>query len=433
MSVGPSKISVVDAIRRKRDGGELSAEEIHAVVQGAAKQTIPDYQLAAWLMAVFLRDFTERELDIYTDQMMRSGRVLDLSGLPGPTADKHSTGGVGDKVSLCLAPLVAACGVYVPMISGRGLGHTGGTLDKMEAIAGYQTGLSIEQFLANLRSAGWSIIGQTNDLCPADRRLYALRDVTGTVESIPLIAASILSKKLAEGAAALVLDVKVGSGAFMKSVSDARQLAQTMCGIGRRLGRRVSALLTNMDQPLGRAAGNAIETAEAVDVLRGGGPQDVVELTVILGGEMLRLAAVARDTADGQRRIRDAIASGAGFERWCRGVRQHGGDPDAPLPIARQRHAVTADRTGYVTAIDTELLGLACVELGAGRRRVDDIVDPSVGILVERKVGDPVKAGDALAIIVGGAAAVSSVRAAYTLDDGPPSARPLVVESHLQP
>jgi pyrimidine-nucleoside phosphorylase len=428
-----SAASIVDIIRRKRDGGELGAEEIRAIVQGAASQSVPDYQLAAWLMAVFLRGFSEQELDTYADAMMRSGRVLDLSGLPGPTADKHSTGGVGDKISLCLAPLVAACGVYVPMISGRGLGHTGGTLDKMSAIAGYQTALPVEQFLANLRSVGWSIIGQTDDLCPADRRLYALRDVTGTVESIPLIAASILSKKLAEGSAALVLDVKVGSGAFMKSVGGARQLAQTMCGIGRRLGRRVSAFLTNMDQPLGRAAGNAMETAEAVDVLRGAGPQDVVDLTVILGAEMLRLAGAAPDALAGQHRIRDAIASGAGYERWCRGVRQHGGDPEAPLPISRERHPVRADRSGYVTAINTEALGVACVELGAGRRRVDDIVDPSVGILVERKVGDQVNAGDPLAIVLGAHSAVIAVKAAYTLDDSPPTARPLIVESLLQP
>lgn len=417
-------MSPLDAIRRKRDGGVLAPDAIRAFVAGAADGSIPDYQIAAFLMAAFLRGLDDAELDALADAMLHSGRVLDLASIPGPTADKHSTGGVGDKVSLCLAPLVAACGAYVPMISGRGLGHTGGTLDKLEAIPGYETRLPAERFFAIVRECGWSIAGQSDDLCPADRRLYALRDVTGTVESIPLIAASIMSKKLAEGAASLVLDVKVGSGAFMKCEEDARRLAETLCGIGRRAGRRVTAFLTDMDRPLGRAAGNAVETAEAIEILRGRGPPDLLAITLALGAEMLRLSGVS----DGDKRLRDAVASGEGYERWRRGVRAHGGDPDAPLPAARERHEVRADRGGVVAAMDAEALGRACVALGAGRARVDDRVDPSAGILFLRKTGDAVRAGDVLAVVLGRDDVVPAVRAAYAIADAPAPARPLVLD-----
>ncbi len=416
---------VLHAIRRKRDGLALAPDQIRAIVRGAADGSVPDYQLAAWLMAAFLRGLDAAELDALTDAMIHSGIVLELASIEGPKVDKHSTGGVGDKVSLCLAPLVAACGATVPMISGRGLGHTGGTLDKLEAIPGYRTDLPIERFVAICQDAGWSIIGQTADLCPADKKLYALRDVTGTVESIPLIAASIMGKKLAAGLDALVLDVKVGSGAFMKRAEDARRLAETMAGIGRRAGKRVTAMLTDMDRPLGRAVGNAVETAEAVDVLRGGGPPDLVALTVALGAEMLRLCGIA----GGEARMRAAIASGAGYDRWARGVRLHGGDPDAALAVARERHEVRADRGGFVAAIDGEKIGRAAVRTGAGRTRVEDRVDPSVGILIERNVGDAVRAGDVLAVVLGREDAVPAVRAAYTLADAPPPPRPLVLET----
>jgi pyrimidine-nucleoside phosphorylase/thymidine phosphorylase len=354
--------------------------------------------------------------------------------------DKHSTGGVGDKVSLALAPLAAACGVKVPMISGRGLGHTGGTLDKLEAIPGFRVDLPVERFRAQVREVGACLIGQTARLAPADRRLYALRDVTATVESIPLIAASIMSKKLAEGIDALVLDVKVGSGAFMKRPEDARALARTLTGIGRGMGKRVTALLTAMDQPLGRAVGNALEVVEIVELLRGGGPADLREVTVVLTAEMLRLAGLAPDLARARARVEAAIADGSGLAKLEEIVRAQGGDPAAlldpgRLPRAAGVYDVPAPSAGFVAAIDTEAVGLAAVALGAGRSRVEDRIDPAVGILVEKKLGDPVGRGEPLCRIHHGPgseppeAITARLAAAYRIAPAPPPPSPLVLET----
>jgi len=388
-------------IEKKRDGLAHSADELRAWIAGYVRGEIPDYQMAAWAMAVYFRGLTFEETAALTEAMLRSGAVVDTSALPWPTADKHSTGGIGDKISLVLAPLVACCEVAVPMISGRGLGITGGTLDKLEAIPGYRTRLSRERFLEILADCGCSIMGATEDLAPADRKLYALRDVTGTVPSIPLIAASILSKKLAEGASALVLDVKWGRGAFMKTVPQARELARTMVEIGRRMGRRMTALITDMNQPLGRTAGNALEIAETLAVLRGEGPDDVRELTLELGAQMLWLAGRAARPDEARAPLERALRSGAAFERFCRMVRLHGGDEaalrdPARLPQARLRRDWPAPRAGRVAAADAERIGRACLALGAGRARVEDAVDPAVGCSGIAKIGDAVERGQPL-------------------------------------
>jgi pyrimidine-nucleoside phosphorylase len=350
--------------------------------------------------------------------------------------DKHSTGGVGDKISLPLAPAVAACGVPVPMISGRGLGHTGGTLDKLEAIPGFRVDLDVPRFIAQVRDLGLCLIGQTATLAPADRKLYALRDATSTVESIPLIASSIMSKKLAEGIDALVLDVKVGRGAFMKTEARARELAETMCRIGAGHGKRVVAYLTSMEQPLGLAVGNAVEAIESFETLKGRGPADIRELTVVLGAEMLVLGGVARDLSDGRGRIARALDDGSALERMRRCVAAQGGDPRACddydlMPAARRRAPVLAPRTGFVSAIDAEAIGIAAMRLGAGRRTKEDAVDPAVGVLLEKKLGDRVTAGTPLATLLmndlGPEPAAAMVLAAYTIDDAPPPARPLVL------
>ncbi len=428
-----------DLIRIKRDGGELSAEVIGEFIAGVSSGSIPDYQAAALLMAVFLRGLTEAELSAWAEAMLRSGRVLDLSAVPGRKVDKHSTGGVGDKVSLCLAPLCAACGVPVPMISGRGLGHTGGTLDKLEAIPGFRTDLSVDAFIRTVGEAGLALIGQTSDLAPADRKLYALRDVTATVESIPLIASSIMSKKLAEGIDALVLDVKVGSGAFMKDLERARELAETLCGIGRRAGKQVTAFLTDMNQPLGREVGNANETREAIDILRGGGPDDLLDLTLQLGAEMLILGGVSNDLDDALERIRKARRSGTGLERFRRCVELQGGDPrvvDDPagrLPRALHQHAVTVQGAGTVAAIDAEQIGVAAMLLGAGRRSVEDRIDHAVGLTMCVRLGDELRTGAPLAILHYNdesrrAAAEAAVRSAFRLGPGPVTPPPLVYE-----
>jgi pyrimidine-nucleoside phosphorylase len=396
--------NAVDLIVRKRDGGELSELELQDLVRGVVKGTLPDYQLSALLMAVFFRGMSDAETVALTEAMLHSGRVLALRSVRAPKIDKHSTGGVGDKISICLGPLVAACGVAVPMISGRGLGHTGGTLDKLEAIPGYRVDLSVRAFERTVRSVGISVIGQTAELAPADRRMYSLRDVTGTVESIPLIVASILSKKLAAGIDGLVLDVKVGRGAFMKDEQRAQALARALVAVGRGAGKRVIALLTDMSSPIGLTVGNALETREAIDVLRDQGPADTRELTLALGVEMLLLAGVSTTQRDARRRLETALASGAGFERLLRMVRAHGGDDrvvedPSRLPRAKVRLLVAARKSGAVTGIDPLALGLVAVGLGAGRTRADQKVDPSAGIEIVAPIGTSVRAGDPVAFL----------------------------------
>jgi pyrimidine-nucleoside phosphorylase/thymidine phosphorylase len=428
-----------ELIHAKRDGRAIPDAEIAALVDGFTRGDIPDYQMAAFCMAVFFRGMDEAEVRALTGAMLRSGDVLDLSDVPGAKVDKHSTGGVGDKVSLALAPLVAACGVKVPMISGRGLGHTGGTLDKLEAIPGFRVDLPADRFRALVREVGACLVGQTARLAPADRKLYALRDVTATVESIPLIAASIMSKKLAEGIDALVLDVKVGSGAFMKRLDDARALASTLAGIGRGMGKKVTALLTAMDQPLGRAVGNALEVVETVELLRGGGPPDLREVTVELGAEMLVLGGAAAGLPEARAKVEAAIAGGSGLAKLEEIVRAQGGDADAlrdpgRLPRAPRTYAVPAPAAGAVAAIDAEGVGLAAVALGAGRRKVEDRIDPAVGIVVHRKLGDRVERGEPLCTVHEGDRSeprervVTRLQAAWTIGPVAPAPRPLVLE-----
>ncbi len=428
-----------EVIHAKRDGRPIAAADIAALVDGFTQGEIPDYQMAAFCMAVFFRGMDDAEVRALTEAMLRSGDVLDLSDVPGCKVDKHSTGGVGDKVSLALAPLAAACGVKVPMISGRGLGHTGGTLDKLEAIPGFRTDLDVDRFRALVRDVGACLVGQTARLAPADRRMYALRDVTATVESIPLIAASIMSKKLAEGIDALVLDVKVGSGAFMKTLDDARALARTLAGIGRGMGKKVTALLTDMSQPLGRAVGNALEVAETVELLRGGGPADLREVTVELTAEMLVLGGAAPDRAEARARVLGAIADGRGLAKLEEIVRAQGGDPLAlrdpgRLPRAPRTFEVVAPAAGVVQGVDAEALGLAAVALGAGRARVEDRVDPAVGLVVRKRIGERVERGEPLCTVHEGdrseprARVVARIEAAFRIGPAAAAPPPLVLE-----
>jgi pyrimidine-nucleoside phosphorylase len=389
----------VDVILSKRDGRSLTREEIRFFVDGVTAGSLPDYQASALLMAILLRGMTPDETAWLTDAMVHSGVRVDLAEIPGVKVDKHSTGGVGDKTSLVLAPLAAACGVPVPMMSGRGLGHTGGTLDKLESIPGFRVNLSLEEMKAALARVGCAMIGQTAQIAPADKKLYALRDVTGTVESIPLISASIMSKKIAEGIDALVLDVKTGSGAFMKTEADSRKLAESLVSIGNASGVKTEAIITRMDAPLGFAVGNALEVAECIDVLKGGGPPDLVDVSIELTARMLVLGKVARDRTQAEQQARGAIRSGAGLERFRQIIELQGGDPKvvddyARLPHVGERHRVAADRDGFVSRLDAELIGRASVALGAGRDRVEDPVDPAVGIMVLAKPGDGVRAGD---------------------------------------
>jgi len=390
-----------ELIRAKRDGASVSADALRAFLSGYVRGEVPDYQMAALCMAVFFRGLDGRELRTWTEAMLRSGGVLRRPAGSPPRVDKHSTGGVGDKVSLCLAPLVAACGVAVPMVSGRGLGHTGGTLDKLAAIPGFRTDLSLAEAERVLAEVGVCMLGQTEEIAPADRRLYALRDVTATVDSIPLIAASILSKKVAEDLDGLVLDVKVGSGAFMRRAEDARALARTLVELGADLGCRSVALLTSMEAPLGRTVGNGLELLEAVEVLQGHGPADVRDLTLRLGAEMLLLAGQVRTVEDGERRLATAIADGSGLSRLRSLVRAQGGDPgdlDAPERLLGRLDTtpVRAAAAGHLQSMDTEAVGLAAVLLGAGRRRSDDRIDPGVGFTVLRRPGEHVEAGEPL-------------------------------------
>jgi pyrimidine-nucleoside phosphorylase len=394
----------IDVIRKKRDAGELSTREIESLVNAYTSGDIPDYQVSAWLMAVVLRGMTRAETAALTDAMLHSGEVLDLSSIAQKKVDKHSTGGVGDKTSLVLAPLAAAAGVAVPMISGRGLGHTGGTLDKLEAIPGFHVNLSVAQFRRVLETCGCAMIGQTAEIAPADRKLYALRDVTGTVESPYLICASIMSKKLAEGIDALVLDVKTGSGAFMKSEKDAAFLAELMVETGERMGKQVVALITDMDQPLGEMIGNALEVVEVFEILRGVGPRDLRDLCLELGGWMLHLGGVSDTVADGKKLGELLIASGKALDKFRQMVELQGGDArviDDPkrLPQAKYTTSVLSPRTGYVAFLQCEQVGTACVVLGGGRERKDDSVDPAVGIVLHKKVGDSVSVGEPLATI----------------------------------
>jgi pyrimidine-nucleoside phosphorylase len=394
----------IDVIRKKRDGVELSRSEIEALVDAYTRDKIPDYQVSAWLMAVVLRGMTRGETAALTDAMLRSGEVLDLSSLAGKKVDKHSTGGVGDKTSLVLAPLAAAAGVAVPMISGRGLGHTGGTLDKLEAIPGFNVNLPVAEFRRVLETCGCAMIGQTAEIAPADRKLYALRDVTGTVESPYLICASIMSKKLAEGIDALVLDVKTGSGAFMKSEKDAAFLAELMVDTGERMGKKMVALITDMDQPLGNKIGNALEVVEVVEVLRGGGPDDLRQLCIELAGWMLHLGGVAGSVAEGKEQSERLISSGKALEKFREMVELQGGDPRAiddvtKLPQTLRTMKLSSSSNGFVASMQCEQIGTACVILGGGRERKEDAVDPAVGIVLHKKVGDAVAIDEELATI----------------------------------
>lgn len=429
---------ICEVIQKKRDGGTLSDPEIREFIAGVTSGAVPDYQAAALLMAVFFRGLSVAELDAWADAMLRSGEVLDLSSVPGLKVDKHSTGGVGDKVSIALAPLVASAGVPVPMISGRGLGHTGGTLDKLEAIPGFRVDLDVARFIDQVRQVGTAMIGQTAELAPADRKLYALRDVTATVESIPLIAASIMSKKLAAGIDALVLDVKVGRGAFMKQLPRARELALTLARIGERAGKRVWAVLTSMDQPLGLTIGNALETIEAIDVLRGGGPADLVDVTLELGARMLVLGGAAHELGAARAALEERIRSGAALDTFRAMVAAQGGDPrvaddPAAFPRARVLRPVPAPASGFVRGIDAEALGLAGMRLGAGRARAEDRVDPAVGLVLRRKVGDRVEAGEELALLHAAtedaaASIVESVVGAYEIGASAPDPVRLVLD-----
>ena len=389
----------VDIIRKNRDGEALDTGEIEAFVRGVTDRSWPEYQASALLMAICLRGMNAEETAALTRAMVQSGERLDLSNLRQPAVDKHSTGGVGDKTSLILAPLAAACGVVVPMMSGRGLGHTGGTLDKLEAIPGFRVGLSLPEFRAALHKVGCALIGQTAEIAPADKILYALRDVTATVESIPLITASIMSKKIAEGITALVLDVKCGRGAFMKTRDDARRLAQALVATGTANGVRTTALLTPMDAPLGRAVGNALEVIECLETLKGRGPADLEGLSVTLAARMVFSGNQAASLAEAEDRVRAALTSGRGLEKFREIVEQQGGDGRivedyARLPAALLGALLKADREGYVTALDAEMVGRATMVLGAGRDRVEDPIDPGVGAMVLAPPGSRVRAGD---------------------------------------
>ncbi len=428
-------IRPAELIQRKRDGGELEPDELAELVLGYARDEVPDYQMAAFCMAVFFRGLSPAETFALTDAMVRSGDTLDLASALGRTVvDKHSTGGVGDKTSIAVGPVVAACGVPFGKMSGRGLGHTGGTLDKLESIPGFRVELSEEEFVAQVREVGLAIIGQTGDLVPADKRLYGLRDVTATVDNVQLIAASIMSKKIAAGADAIVLDVKVGDGAFMKTLEDARTLARTMIELGARAGRRVACLLTDMDQPLGRAVGNALELREARATLRGEGPPDFTELVVSASAHLLAFSDLGIDEAEGRRRAEATLGDGTALERYERWIRAQGGDPSEDvLPQAPVVRTVEVPTGGHVHALRALPVGIAALELGAGRVRKDDAIDHAVGVVCLRKRGDAVQPGEALAEIHArdedaAAAGAEAVLAAYELGPEAPPERPIVLD-----
>jgi pyrimidine-nucleoside phosphorylase len=424
-----------DLIERKRNGEELGADELADLILAYARDEVPDYQMAAWCMAVYFEGLTGAETFALTDAMIRSGETLDLGAALGrKVVDKHSTGGVGDKTSLAVGPIVASCGVPVGKMSGRGLGHTGGTLDKLESIPGFRVELTTEELLAQMREVGMAIVGQTADLVPADKKLYALRDVTATVDIVPLIASSIMSKKLAGGAEAVVLDVKVGDGAFMKSVEDARVLAEQMLDLGRRAGRDVVCLLTDMDQPLGAAVGNALEVREAFDTVCGRGPADLTELVLDAGARMLAFSDLGVDLDEGRRRAETAVADGSAramYERW---IEAQGGNPDVgALPAAPVRLDVPAPRAGWVTRLHARAVGVAALELGAGRRTKDDEIDHGVGVRCLAKRGDDVVPGMTIAEVharddASARDAAQAVLAAYEIGDDPPVGRNIVLD-----
>jgi pyrimidine-nucleoside phosphorylase len=428
-------IRPAELIERKRDGHELGADELAELILGYTRGDIPDYQLAAFCMAVYFRGLTSAETFALTDAMIRSGETLDLgAALQRKVVDKHSTGGVGDKTSLAVGPIVAACGVPFGKMSGRGLGHTGGTLDKLESIPGFRVELGRDEFVEQVRSVGLAIVGQTANLVPADKKLYALRDVTATVDNVSLIAASIMSKKIAAGADAIVLDVKVGDGAFMKTLADAQILAETMLDLGRRAGREVVCLLTDMDQPLGRAVGNALEVREARDTVRGQGPPDFTELVLDACARLLALSDLGVDEAEGRSRAEGAVADGSALARYEQWIRAQGGEPaEDALPRAPVVLPVTATRDGHVARLGAIRIGLAALELGAGRRTKDDAIDHRVGVVCTRKRGDLVAQGDVLAEVharddASAERASQEVAAAYELADDQPPARPLLLD-----
>jgi pyrimidine-nucleoside phosphorylase len=428
-------IRPAELIERKRDGGELTAEEMNELMLAYARDEVPDYQLAAFCMAVYFRGLTTGETFAMCDAMIRTGETIDLRGALGrKVVDKHSTGGVGDKTSIAVGPLVAACGVPFGKMSGRGLGHTGGTLDKLEAIPGFRIELGTDEFVEQIRDVGVAIIGSSANLVPADKRLYALRDVTGTVDNIPLIAASIMSKKIAAGAEALVLDVKVGDGAFMKSPQDAQALAEAMIELGRRAGLEVAALITDMDQPLGHAVGNALEIREAAATLRGEGPADFTELVVAASARLLAMSDLEIEEEEGRRRAEAALGDGSAIETYERWIRAQGGDPDEEVsPEAPVVVEVEAPGDGFVTALGAVQIGTAALELGAGRRTKEDAIDYGVGIVVHKKRGDVVSAGEPLADVHardGDTAekAKQEVLAAYELGEEPPPPRKVVLD-----
>lgn len=435
-------LRAVDIIRKKRDGGTLANEEIDAFIQGATSGVWEKYQVTALLMAIYFRGMSDEETAYLTGAMVRSGAKLDWSDQPGPKVDKHSTGGVGDKTSLILAPLAAACGCKVPMMSGRGLGHTGGTLDKLETIPGFRVGLRLPEFRDVLRRHGLALIGQTAEIAPADKLLYALRDVTATVESIPLIAGSIMSKKIAEGIDALVMDVKCGRGAFMKQLPDARRLAETIVAIGAQNGVRTKALITAMDQPLGTAVGNRLEVIESLEILKGRGPADLTALSVRLAAEMVWLGGLADSlkTAEGQ--VNQALSSGRGLELFRAVIEAQGGDPkmvddyDRMVP-APQRMMLQAERDGFITGLDAEQIGLGCMFLGAGRAKAEDQVDHAVGVILHAKMGARIEVGAPLMEVhyrrtEGLDHALHRLRSAITWGDEPPTLPPLILEE-VQP
>jgi pyrimidine-nucleoside phosphorylase len=428
-------IRPAELIQRKRDGEELADEEIAELVLGYARGEVPDYQMAAFAMAVYFRGLSARETFALTDAMIRSGETIDLPAALGrKVVDKHSTGGVGDKVSLAVGPIVAACGVPIGKMSGRGLGHTGGTLDKLESIPGFRTELSIDEFVAQVRDVGVAIVGQTADLVPADKLLYALRDVTATVDQLSLIAASIMSKKLAAGAQAIVLDVKVGDGAFMKTLDEARRLAETMLALGREAGREVVCLLTDMDQPLGGAVGNALEVREALAAVRGEGPADLAELVLDGCAKLLAFSDLGIDEAEGRARAEAAVADGSAEATWRRWLEAQGGDPDERrLPEAAVVRDVTAPADGHVTRLGAIAIGNAALHLGAGRRTKEDVIDHAVGVVCLAKRGDEVAQGQTLAQVharddASAGQAAEDVLAAYAFGPEPPPPRDVLLE-----
>lgn len=432
-------MDIIDIIEKKRDGDELNREEIRYFVKGFTNGSIPDYQASALLMAMYLNELTDEETFELTDAMKDSGDTIDLSSVRGHTVDKHSTGGVGDKTTLIVLPMVSACLVPVAKMSGRGLGFTGGTIDKLESIPGFRTSLTEEEFLEQVQQIGIALTGQTGNITPADKKIYALRDVTGTVENMSLIASSIMSKKLAAGNESIVLDVKTGKGAFMKRQKDARELAELMCRIGENAGRRTCCLITNMDQPLGYAVGNAMEVKEAIDTLKGNGPDDLVELCEQLAGIMIYLGGRVRSLEEGPMMAHGALASGAALDKFRALVTAQGGDPsviddpDHQFPQAKFHQSVTAKTSGYVQDLDAHLVGQASRSTGAGRESLDQEIDPSAGILLRKKVGDKVSVKDELAVVYAGSKrklieGVEKLEAAYTIGNKAPEKEPLILD-----